>query len=289
MNGSVAADGGNLLMTEDERAEVIQLDPLSSAYIRPFVGGEDLIQEKKRYCFWLVDCPPDQLRQMPAVIERLRLVRRMREASSKAATRNKARIPSLFTENRQPKSGEYLAIPRTSSERRDILPIGFLPNTTIAANDLQIVPNSKLFHFGILSSLMHVAWIKITAGRLKSDYRYSALYTYNTFPWPEITTMQEQKISELAQDILDTRIIFSSSTLADLYDPDLMPPKLRKAHQALDLAVDRLYRKAPFASERERAEHLFGLYEKMVAPIEAAAKATVRKKRAATAESKARR
>jgi N-6 DNA Methylase len=273
LNGSTAADGGHLVFEFAKREEYLQREPKLATLIRPFVGGQDLLNNVWRYCFWLVDCSVQQIKESTILRDTVKAVREMRELSTKAATRDKAGTASLFTERRQPLAGMYLAIPRTSSERRDYIPMSYLEFTIIAANDLQIIPNASPAEFAILSSLMHNSWARVTAGRLESRIRYSAKFTYNTFPWPEMSRDQEAKISALAQAVLDARAAWPNSTLADLYDPDLMPPNLRKAHQILDLAVDRLYRKAAFSSERERVEHLFGLYEKMVAPLEAAAKA----------------
>ncbi len=200
-------------------------------------------------------------------MKRVAAVKEMRLASAKAATREKAKYPSLFTENRQPEKGNYLAIPRTSSENRRYIPVGFLSAEIIAANDLQLVPNASVFNFGILSSAMHMAWVSVTAGRLKSDYRYSTKFTYNTFPWPNSTDAQKKKVEEAAQAVLDTRAKYPGSSLADLYDPVTMPPDLVKAHTALDKAVDLCYRPQAFTSELSRIEFLFGLYEQYTAPM----------------------
>ena len=267
-NGSVAADGGNLVFPHDIKSSHLALEPDLADWIRPFLGGQDLINGIERYCFWLVDCPPDVLRASPTLMRAIKAVREMRLSSEKEATRERAKTASLFTERRQPTQGSYLAIPRTSSSRREFLPIAYIPFTTIAANDLQIVPNAEPYEFGILSSTIHMSWVAVSAGRLKSDYRYSAKYTYNTFPWPEATPAQRTKIEALAQAVLDARSSHPTSSLADLYDPDTMPGNLRKAHAALDTAVDRLYRPAPFASDRDRVEHLFGRYEALVNPLE---------------------
>jgi hypothetical protein len=173
VNGSVPADGGNLVLDRTERNALIADEPQAASFLRPYGGAEDFIHGLERYCLWLADCSPALLRQMPRVVERVRGVKAMREASAKAATRAKAATPTLFTENRQPLAGHYLAVPRTSSENRRYLPIGFLPHTIVAANDLQIVPGASGYEFGVLSSAMHIAWARTTAGRLKSDIRYS--------------------------------------------------------------------------------------------------------------------
>lgn len=266
MNGSVAADGGNLILSEDERATILRDHPSAEPHILRFAGAHDLLHNNLRYCIWAVGAEPTALRSVPEFGTRAKAVRDFRLASTKAQTRDKASAPLLFTEIRQPKT-DYLAIPRTSSERRDYIPISMQSPTTIAANDIQFVADSQLWMLGILMSCMHVAWAKTTSGRLKSDIRYSVVHTYNTFPWPALTHADKLQLDGLAQTMLDARAAHPGATLADLYDPDVMPADLRKAHKALDLAVDRLYRKAPFNSDRERVEHLFMLYEKMTAGL----------------------
>ena len=267
VNGSVAADGGNLVFGHSEKSQYLRSEPCLKNWIRPFVGGKDMINSDERYCFWLQNCPPDELRKSQILRSVLNAVREMRSASSKAATRAKADIPFLFTEIRQPSQGMYLALPRTSSERRQYLPIKMFSSRVIAANDLQIIPDATVYDFGVLSTQMHMSWIAVTSGRLESRYRYSAKFTYNTFPWPDATPALREEIEELAQAVLDARDAHPTSSLADLYDPDTMPANLRKAHAALDKAVDRLYRRAPFESDRDRVEHLFGLYAKLVNPL----------------------
>ena len=207
---------------------------------------------------------------MPRVVERVRRVKAMREASAKAATRAKAATPTLFTKNRQPLAGHYLAVPRTSSENRRYLPIGFLPHTTVAANDLQIVPGATGYEFGVLSSAMHFAWARTTAGRLKSDIRYSTKYTYNTFLWPEAPTgAQRAAIESAARAALDTRTQFPGATRADLYDPLAMPPALLKAHQKLDAAVDATYGRKNFKTDAARVAFLFELYQRITSLLPA--------------------
>ena len=224
---------------------------------------------------------------MPLIVARVRSVQMMRERSEKDATRRKAATPMLFTEDRQPESGRYLAVPRTSSENRHYLPLGYLSHEVIAANDLQIVPNAALFHFGVLSSRMHRVWVDITSGRLKSDIRYSVKLTYNTFPWPFCAQDSEQKVAPAqaqqaqvaiekeAQAVLDARAAFPGSSLADLYDPLTMPPLLLKAHQRLDAAVDKAYQLAggpkSYRNDAERVAFLFTLYQRATSLLPAAA------------------
>jgi type I restriction-modification system DNA methylase subunit len=267
-NGNIPADGGNLILSEQERNEALQTDPEILPYIKKYVGGDSFINSYIRYCLWLIDCPPEVIRNSEFIKRRLEAVSKMRLESTKQETREKAKTPSLFTYISQPKSGGYLAIPRTSSENRSYIPIGFLPHTTIVSNDIQMVPNATMYHFGVLTSIMHMLWVSLTAGRLKSDYRYSAKQTYNTFPWPAAPKPEQVKaIEEKAQVVLDARAQFPNSTLADLYDPLTMPPQLLKAHQELDKAVDAAYRKQPFTSERERIEFLFVEYQRLTLPL----------------------
>lgn len=263
VNGSKPTDGGNLLLTQSEKDELIQLEPAASAWIRPFSMGEEFINNIPRYCLWLVDCPPNELRAMPNVLARVEAVKQMRLASTKAATRKDAEIPTLFAEIRQSTSS-YLALPRVSSENRTYIPVGFLADTHIAGDKLHTIPNATLYQFGIITSSLHMAWMKVTSGRLKSDYQYSARLTYNTFPWPQNpTNNQTQAIEKSAQEVLDARAQFPDSNLADLYDPLTMPPALLKAHQKLDKAVDTAYGKTNFKTEAERVAFLFELYQQL--------------------------
>jgi hypothetical protein len=212
---------------------------------------------------------------MPAVMERIDAVKEMRLKSTKEPTRQAAATPTIFAENRHP-SADYVAIPEVSSERRSFIPIGFFPSTTIASNLLYILPNATLYHFGILSSTIHNAWMRATCGRLKSDYRYSAGIVYNNFPWPEPTEKQQTAIESAAQVVLDTRAKFPTSTLADLYDPLTMPPELVKAHQNLDRTVDAAYGKTTFKTEAERVAFLFERYQQLTVPLGLAEKVAKR-------------
>jgi hypothetical protein len=284
-NGSIPADGGNLILEPSEKTALVSLEPQVAKYIRPYLGADGFINNIIRYCLWLTDCLPEELKAMPNVMARVKAVQQMRLTSSKAATREKAKTPTLFTENRQPLSGSYLALPRTSSENRYYLPIGFLSADIIAANDLQFIPNAMPYHFGVITSAMHMAWMRITSGRLESRYCYSVKCTYNNFPWPEPTDKQQTAIEAAAQAILDARAKFMNSpfdsaqgagsvgersrtaTLADLYDPLTMPPELVKAHQALDRTVDVAYGKTGFKTEAERVAFLFERYQGLTAPL----------------------
>jgi hypothetical protein len=272
VRGSGPVDGGHLLMNQSERDELVRSEPNAEKWIRPFLMGEEFINNIPRYCLWLVDCPPSELRQMPEVMKRVAKVKVMRETSTKVATQKLAATPTIFGEIRAPKSEKFLGIPQVSSERRNYVPVGYLDGKTVCGNMLFFVDDATLITFGIITSQIHMAWMRTTAGRLKSDFRYSNTLVYNNFPWPEPTAAQRAAVESAAQAILDAREQFPGSSLADLYDPLTMPPALAKAHAALDLAVDRCYRPQGFQSDRERVEHLFKLYEQIVAPLTAATK-----------------
>ena len=238
--GSQPTDGGNLIITEDEYQAFIKREPKAAEYIHPFLGGEEFLNGKRRYCLWLVEISPKELASMPAVVERVAKVRDFRLSSKKDATRRWAEYPTLFTENRQPKSN-FIAVPEVSSGTRRYIPIGFLTPETICSNKLQVVPDATIYDFGILTSNVHMAWMRAVCGRLKSDYDYSAKIVYNNFPWPTPTDAQKAKIEQTAQAILDARAIYPDCSLADLYDETTMPPELRKAHQQNDRAVMQAY------------------------------------------------
>ena len=238
--GNKPSDGGNLILSAEERAEILSREPQLEKYIHPYTGAVEFINKKERYCFWLKDASPSDLRSSKELKTRLEAVRAMREESSAAPTREKANTPHLFFFISQPTTN-YLLVPSTSSENRRYVPIGFLPPETIASNAATIVPNATLFHFGILTSNVHMAWMRAICGRLKSDYRYSGAVVYNNFPWPTPTEAQKIKIEQTAQAILDARAIYPDCSLADLYDEVTMPPELRKAHQQNDKAVMQAY------------------------------------------------
>ena len=267
INGSKPADGGNLLLNESEKNELIKLQPEATEWIKPYSMGNEFINGIPRFCLWLKDCPPDKLRTMSLVLARVEAVRKMRLASKKIPTQKLAETPTLFGEIRQSES-TYLAVPRVSSERRTYIPIGYLPPDHIAGDKLYTIPNANLFHFGVVTSRMHMAWMRVVGGRLKNDYSYSNLIVYNNFPWPkDPTEKQTADIGNKAQAVLDARAQYPDSTLADLYDPLSMPPVLQKAHQALDRAVDKAYRKNPFNNEADRVAFLFDLYQQYTAPL----------------------
>lgn len=266
----------NLILEEIDRQALLAEDPNAAKWLRPYVGGDELISGNWRWCLWLKDADPKEVRASKPIQERLERVRTGRLQSPTPSVQEFAKYPTLFTQDRQPDS-DYLALPEVSSETREYIPMAVLPPTVIASNKLQIITDAPLYYFGILTSAMHMAWMRTVGGRLKSDYSYSPSI-YNSFPWPTMTPKQKDSIEALAQEVLDARASFKDTELDVLYDQDSMPPKLRKAHVALDKAVDRLYRRKAFAFERERVEHLFELYEKTAAPMAAQSKKTRRKK-----------
>jgi len=237
--GNQPTDGGNLIIEASDYANFVTDEPLAEKYIKRLIGAVEFINGLERYCLWLVHCSPADLRKMPLVLERIEKCRQMRLASPDKGTRQLADKPMLFRETNNPNS--FIVIPRVSSERRRYIPIGFLDNNTIATDLVHTIPNAKLYHFGILTSNVHMAWTRTVCGRLKSDYRYSKDIVYNNFPWPEANEAQQLEIEKWAQAILDARANYSDSSLADLYDPLTMPPDLLKAHQNLDRAVMKLY------------------------------------------------
>ena len=280
--GSMPNDGGYLLLDAGEKAELLRCEPGAKKFLRQFVGAEEFINGVERWCLWLVGASPAEWRALPEIMRRVERVKAHRLASSRAATRALATLPALFGENRQPDS-KYLLIPGVSSERRAYVPIGFLSPQVIASNLVNLVPGADLYHFGVLTSQMHMAWMRATAGRLESRYRYSAGIVYNNFPWPiSPPNSRRQGVENYARRVLELRTECGdgrhgflpaskagavAATLADLYDPLTMPAPLLKAHQALDHAVDRCYRPEPFASDRARVECLFSLYEQLTAPL----------------------
>lgn len=265
--GNKPIDGGNYLFTTAEKEAFLRIEPQAAPYFRRWLGSDEFINGWERWCLWLGDCPPHLLRQMPEAMKRVEAVRNLRQKSKSAPTRKIANTPTRFHVENMPNSN-YIIVPEVSSERRQYVPIGFMEPDTLCSNLVKLVPNATLYHFGVLTSLMHMEWMRYICGRLKSDYRYSNTLVYNNFPWPESPIdAQIKTIENMAQGVLDTRAEFPGSSLADLYDPVTMPPALLKAHQALDKAVDTAYRRQPFLSERDRIEYLFDLYQKCTAPL----------------------
>ncbi len=275
--GSQPRDGGNFLMTTEEMKALLRVEPRAAKCIRPFTGAVEFLNGIERWCIWLVDIPPGELSQLPEIKKRVERVRAMRLSSKAEATRKKALTPTIFAQIAQPKT-DYLLVPLVSSERRHYIPIGFMSKRVIASNLCCVVADATLYHFGVISSAMHMAWVKQVCGRLKSDYRYSKDIVYNNYPWPEApTSKQRAGVEAAAQGVLDARKAFLNATLADLYDPLTMPPRLVKAHAELDRAVHLCYRPQPFENDRQRVEHLFALYEKLTAPLIGPAKKRRRK------------
>ena len=262
--GNMANDGGNLFLDEDEYNSFIEKNPNVEKYIKPFLGAYEFINKKKRFCLWLVDASPNEIKQMPDVLTRIKTIREMRASSSRAGTRKLADVPALFGEIRQPDT-DYLLIPRHSSQNRRYIPIGYFTKDTICGDANMLIPDASLYLFGVITSNVHMAWVRTVCGRIKSDYRYSKDIVYNNFPWPTPTEAQKAKIEKTAQGILDARAKYPDSSLADLYDEVLMPPELRKAHQANDRAVMEAYGFwGKLNTESECVAQLMKLYQQLV-------------------------
>jgi hypothetical protein len=267
--GNMPNDGGNLILSRDEKTELVTKYPEISGLIREFLGSDEFINGWSRYCFWLKDINPSIYRENIEIRDRIKSVKEKRLSSSRPQTKELASYPTLFGEIRQPDSG-YLAIPKTSSENRDYIPIGFLDSSVIASTELFMLPKAGEYEFGILTSEMHMAWLRAVCGRLKSDYRYSAKLVYNNFPWPnQITESQKKRVVEASRRVMEERkkMIDGVASFATIYDPMYMPGDLLKAHKELDLAVDKCYRGMKFNSEREKVEFLFKEYQSITAPI----------------------
>ena len=264
--GNQPRDGGHFVLTEEEKESLIQQEPALAKWIRPYIGAEEFIKQKSRYCLWLREAQPTDIKQSNILYERVLAVREFRLASSAKTTQGYAKVPQLFAQITQPEGVDCLLVPRVSSERRRYAPIGFIKAGLVASDAVQIIPNATLYHFGILTSNVHMAWMRVVCGRLKSDYRYSKEQVYNTFPWPNPTEAQKAKIEQTAQAILDARTKFPESSLADLYDEVTMPSELRKAHQDNDRAVMQAYGfpvKSIFTESQCVAE-LFKMYKDIV-------------------------
>lgn len=277
--GNKPIDGGHYLFTTEEKEQFIKQEPKAARWFRRWIGSDEFINGYERWCLWLGECPPDQLKAMPLALERVEAVRQFRLASRSAPTRKLATTPTRFHVENIPKE-PYLVIPEVSSERRAYIPMGFMGPETLSSNLVKVARNASLFHFGVLSSSMHMAWVRAVCGRLESRYRYSGGIVYNNFPWPaEEAEKQKQAIEAAAQGVLDGRAKFTKSSLADLYDPLTMPAELLKAHQMLDRAVDAAYGRKAFTSDAERVAFLFDLYQKLTSmlPAEKPTKARRRK------------
>ena len=279
--GSQPTDDGNLIFTPEEKDAFLAAEPQASPFIRPLLGAVEFLNGTTRYCLWLVNADLSLLRKCPKVLARVEAVRQFRLQSKKAATRKKADLPMLFDEVKQPKSGNFIVVPRVTSERRKYIPIGFLSYEIIVTDLIQMIPDANLYHFGILTSRMHNAWMRAVAGRLKSDYRYSKDIVYNNFIWHDekqtdllrpnglrdsekVSRVSVEQIRLLiekaAQAVLDARAAHPGATLADLYDPLTMPADLVKAHAHLDALVDKAYGLKPTCTDSDRVALLFKLY-----------------------------
>jgi hypothetical protein len=295
--GNQPIDGGNLLLNEAEKEELLKQEPRAAEYIHRYVGSEELINGQARYCLWLKGIAPDVLRKMPAILGRVKAVQTFRLESKREATRKLAQTPTEFAFVSQPGT-DFIAIPSVSSERRQYIPIAFFDANVVASNLCLIVPGASHYHFGVLSSAMHMAWVRYVAGRLKSDYRYSNQIVYNNFPWPNLAHVGRQRrsapyaglregnddkkvqaVETAARAVIAAREKFPDASLADLYDPAAMPPVLRAAHVKLDRAVDAAYGRRSFAAEAERVAFLFDQYRQLTTLLPAAPKPKRRKRR----------
>lgn len=265
--GSMPNDGGHFLFTDEEKLEFIKLEPKSAEFFNPLISAHEFLNGHNRWCLWLKNANPSELKEMKLVTERIEKVKKLRSESNRLATKKLSLYPTLFGEDRQPNS-DYILIPLHSSEHRKYIPLGYFNKESIANNSCSTIKNITLYHFGVLMSSIHMSWVNVVCGRLESRYRYSNEIVYNNFPWPENPTDKQIKaIEEKAQAILDARATFPDSSLADLYDPLTMPPALVKAHNELDKAVDAAYSKQTFMSDAKRMEFLFELYEKYTAGL----------------------
>ena len=259
--GNQPIDDGNYLFTEDEKDAFLMKEPAAAPYFHPWLGGEEFINGKTRYCLWLGKCAPDELDKLPEAMKRVEAVQAYRQSSKRASTQRLAKFPRNFQTENMPE-GSYIAIPEVSSEKRDFIPIGFLSQGVLCSNKIRLVPNTTLYHFGVLTSTMHMAWTRAVCGRLKSDYDYSNKLVYNNYPWPSPTDEQRARIEACAKAVLDARALFPNSSLASLYNPMKMPPELVKAHAKLDAAVEQAYGRT-FADDGERVAYLFDLYRQL--------------------------
>ena len=296
--GNQPRDGGNFVISEEERTEILKKEPALEKYLHPYIGAEEFINNKKRWCLWLKGVSPAELRKSRILSEKIAAVREFRLSSKAKTTNGYAKVPEQFAQITQPEGADFLIVPRVSSEKRRYVPVGFLKSGNISSDAVQIVPYATLFHFGVLTSLVHMAWMRAVCGRLKSDYRYSKELVYNTFPFvtpechtdsellrnsrnqekstetpsgvsnpcgnfPHCTQAQADKIEKTAKQILDIRAKYPDCSLADLYDETFMPSDLRKAHNENDRAVMQAYGFPPDLTESEIVARLFEMYERL--------------------------
>ncbi len=263
--GNKPIDGGNYLFEKEEMQEFIKQEPKSAQYFRPWYGAQEFIHRKPRYCLWLGDCSPAELRSMPHCLKRVEAVREYRLASPSPGTVKLADRPTRFHVENMPKGG-FVVVPKVSSEKRRYIPMGMMDSKTMASDLVFVIPDATLYHFGVLESNVHMAWMRAVCGRLKSDYRYSKDVVYNNFVWPEVTDEQRQRIEATAQGILDARALYPDSSLADLYDEVTMPVELRRAHQNNDRAVMAAYGFPLSMTETDCVAALFDLYRRATTP-----------------------
>lgn len=264
--GSMPIDDGNLILSSEEKEHLLSNDPLLKKFIRPYYGGREILHSTPRYCLWLVGITPADLRSHPSIIKYIDATREFREASHRPGTLKAAERPAEFGEIRQPKSGQVIVLPKVSSERRKYIPIEYMDSKNIINGSALMIQNANLYMFGVLNSVVHNAWMRVVAGRMKSDYQYSAKIVYNNFPWPEIDNRQKDAIVKTAQGIISARKDDPDATLAELYDPknfENIEISLRQAHEANDKAVLKAYGLKPSATEPEIVQHLFKMYEQL--------------------------
>ena len=276
--GNMPNDNGNLLFTDEEMKHLLKKEPEARSLFRALLSNKEYLHGENRWCLWLKDVSPQAIRKLHEVHRRVEAVKTYREASKRPATKKLANYPTLFGEIRQPTT-RFILVPCHSSETRRYIPLSYFTPDHIPNNSCLFLEYATLYHFGVLMSGIHMAWVKTVCGRIKSDYRYSNKLVYNNFPWPEAASARQgSTVEAAAKAVLDARKKFPNATPSDLYDPLAMPPVLVKAHTELDRAVDLCYRPQPFQNDRQRVEHLFALYERLVAPLTAPAKKSRRKK-----------
>ena len=264
LTGSQRIDNDNYIFTEEEKEDFVKKEPLANKYFYTWLGADEFINSRPRQCLWLGECPPSELRKMPSVLQLVENVREFRLGSKRIQTRKCADNPTHFGLEIIPRTN-FIVVPVVSSEKRRYVPMGFMKPGILCSNQLNMIPFATLYHFGILESNVHMAWMRVVCGRLKSDYRYSKGIVYNNFPWPTPSNEQKQKIEQTAQAILDARALYPDSSLADLYDPLTMPPELRKAHTANDIAVMHAYGFSTKMSESDCVAELMKMYQQLVA------------------------
>lgn len=261
--GNKPIDGGYYLFDKSEMDDFLKKEPKAKRYFHPWYGAKEVINRSPRFCLYVGDCSPSELRSMPEVMRRVNQVREYRLQSKSAGTRKLADTPTKFHVSNFPK-GSYIVIPQVSSQRRRYIPIGYMDDNVLCSDKVRIMQDGKLYHFGILESNVHMSWMRAICGRLKSDYSYTVNHVYNNFPWPSPTPEQKSRIEQTAQGILDARALYPDSSLADLYDPLTMPPELRKAHTANDIAVMKAYGFSTKMSEADCVAELMKMYQKLV-------------------------